>query len=117
MAKREGKFPWLVDDQGNWSVRNDVYFQEARLAKDGRGSPLSATSNGKSIGPELGFGHVLGTFHDEQVLLINPPVSLYTSIDILDNLLVENVEGGINGVPAFFDECCRFSGQPGWAVR
>ncbi len=70
VAKRDGKFPWLVDGQGNWTVRNDVYFQEARLAKDGKGSPLSALSNGKSIGPELGFGHVLGTFHDEQVLLI-----------------------------------------------
>jgi hypothetical protein len=70
VAKREGKFPYLVDGDGNWTVRNDVYFQEARLAEDGKGSPLSATSNGKSIGPELGFGHVLGTFHDEQVLLI-----------------------------------------------
>jgi len=71
VAKRDGKFPWLVDAEGDWSVRNDVYFQEARLAKDGKGSPLSAKSNnGKSIGPELGFGHVLGTFHDEQVLLI-----------------------------------------------
>ena len=70
VAKREGKFSWLVDEDGNWTVRKDVYFQEARLAKDGKGSPLSATSNGKSIGPELGFGHVLGTFHDEQVLLI-----------------------------------------------
>ena len=71
VAKREGKFPWLVDGDGKWTVRNDVYFQEARLAKDGKGSPLSPTSNnGKSIGPELGFGHVLGTFHDEQVLLI-----------------------------------------------
>ncbi len=70
VAKREGKFPWLVDGDGNWTVRNDVYFQEARLAEDGKGSPLSATSNGQAIGPELGFGHVLGTFHDEQVLLI-----------------------------------------------
>ncbi len=68
VAKRDGKFPWLLDGDGNWSVRNDVYFDEARLGK--AGSPLSATSNGKSIGPELGFGHVLGTFHDEQVLLI-----------------------------------------------
>jgi hypothetical protein len=70
VAKREGKFPWLLDEDGNWSVRNDVYFQEARVAKEGRGCPLSATSNGKSIGPELGFGHVMGEFHDEQVLLI-----------------------------------------------
>ena len=70
VAKREGKFPWLVDDKGDWTVRNDVYFQEARIAKEGRGCPLSATSNGKSIGPELAFGHVMGAFHDEQVLLI-----------------------------------------------
>ena len=32
VAKREGKFPWLVDAAGEWSVRQDVYFQEARLA-------------------------------------------------------------------------------------
>ncbi|MDE0569224.1 MAG: hypothetical protein OSB44_00990 [Verrucomicrobiales bacterium] len=70
VVKREGNFPWLLDAESEWTVRQDVYFQEARLAKDGKGSPLSATSNGKSIGPELGFGHVLGTFHGEQVLLI-----------------------------------------------
>jgi alpha-galactosidase len=69
-AKREGKFPWLLDEKGDWTVRNDVYFQEARIAPEGRGCPLTATSNGKTIGPELGFGHVMGAFHDEQVLLI-----------------------------------------------
>ncbi|MDP6544340.1 MAG: sialate O-acetylesterase [Phycisphaerae bacterium] len=68
VAKREGKFPYLVDAKGAWTVRNDVYLEDARLGKGG--SPLSATSNGKTMGPELGFGHVLGTFHDEQVLLI-----------------------------------------------
>jgi hypothetical protein len=36
---------------------------------------LSATSNsGGSIGPELGFGSVMGTFHDEQVLLIKTAI-------------------------------------------
>ena len=69
-TQRQGMFPWLTDDKGEWTVRNDVYFQEARVAENGRGCPLTATSNGKTIGPELGFGHVLGTFHDEQVLLI-----------------------------------------------
>ena len=43
-------------------------------------------------------------FDFKQVLMINPPVSLYRSISILDNLLIDNVQGGINGVPAFFDE-------------
>ena len=70
VTKRDKKFQYLVDDEGKWTVRNDVYFQEARIAKDGRGCPLSATSNGRSIGPELGFGHVMGYYHDEQVLLI-----------------------------------------------
>lgn len=70
VVKREGKFPWLINDTGKWTVRNDVYFQEARVAEEGRGCPLTATSNGKTIGPELCFGYVLGEFHDEQVLLI-----------------------------------------------
>ena len=51
VTKREKKFPWMIDDDGNWTVRNDVYYQEVRIAKNGRGCPLSATSNGKFIGP------------------------------------------------------------------
>ena len=68
VTQREKKFPHLIDDRGEWTVRGDVYYQDARL--NFKGSPLSPTSNGKSIGPELGFGHVMGTYHDEQVLLI-----------------------------------------------
>jgi alpha-galactosidase len=70
VTKRDNKFPWMIDDEGNWTVRNDVYYQEVRIAKDGRGCPLSATSNGKFIGPEVPFGYVMGAYHDEQVLLI-----------------------------------------------
>ncbi len=71
LVKQEGKFPYLLDDKGAWSVRNDVYFQEARVAKDGKGAPLSVLAHGGNIiGPEVGFGFVMGTFHDEQVLLI-----------------------------------------------
>lgn len=71
LVRREGKFPYLVDDKGEWSVRNDVYFQEARVAKEGKGAPLSVLAHGGNIiGPEVGFGFVMGTFHDEQVLLI-----------------------------------------------
>ena len=68
VTKREKKFPWVIDDKGQWTVRNDVYYQDARIGF--RGCPLTATSNGKTIGPELGFGHVMGAYHDEQVLLI-----------------------------------------------
>ena len=71
VTKQDKKYTYLLDDAGKWTVRNDVTYKEARLHPEGAGSPLSATSNnGKSIGPELGFGYVMGTFHDEQVLLI-----------------------------------------------
>ncbi len=76
VTKKDKKFQYLIDDAGKWTVRNDVYFQEARLVEGGKGCPLTATANSmclpkcKSIGPELGFGYVMGTYHDEQVLLI-----------------------------------------------
>jgi len=61
VTKQEGKFPWLIDENGNWTVRKDVYYQDARISF--KGSPLSPTSNGgKTIGPEAGprpcAGHV-----------------------------------------------------------
>ncbi len=70
VVKRQGMFPWLLDDAGNWTARQDVLLQEARLTPGGTGYPLIPTWNGKTFGPEIGFGHVLGTFHDEAVLLI-----------------------------------------------
>ncbi len=68
LVRREKKFPWMMDDEGNWTVRKDVYYQSTRPNE--QGSFLSATSNGNFIGPEVPFGFVMGAFHDEQVLLI-----------------------------------------------
>jgi len=68
VTQRDREFPWLIDDQGHWTVRQDVFYYDARISF--RGSPLSPAANGKNFGPELGFGHVLGTFHDAPVLLI-----------------------------------------------
>lgn len=71
LTKKDKKFPYLLDETGKWSVRNDVSYTDPRLFPDRAVSALSATSNnGKSIGPEVGFGYVMGTYHDEQVLLI-----------------------------------------------
>ena len=68
LTKKKGKYPWLIDDGGNWTVRKDVYYYDARVKK---GSPLSPTSNnGKTIGPELGFGYVMGHVLDEPVLVL-----------------------------------------------
>ena len=69
---QEGKYNWFADAEGNWTVRNDVTYWETRVSKDkgGSGGPLTATSNGKFIGPEVPFGYVMGTYHEEPVLLI-----------------------------------------------
>ena len=68
LTKKERKYPWLIDDAGKWTVRKDVYYYDARTKK---GSLLSAISNnGKSIGPELGFGYVMGHVLDEPVLIL-----------------------------------------------
>lgn len=68
---QEGKYPWFTDEDGKWTVRNDVTYWETRISPEGgSGGPLSTTSNGKFIGPEVPFGYVMGTWHDEPVLLI-----------------------------------------------
>lgn len=71
LTSKDGKFTYLLDAAGAWSARHDVTYTDPRLFPDRASSPLSASSNnGKSIGPELGFGAVMGEFHGEQVLLI-----------------------------------------------
>jgi len=68
LVKTQKKYPFLVDDAGQWTVRKDVHYYDARVKN---GSPLSATSNnGNSIGPELGFGFVMGQLLDEPVLVL-----------------------------------------------
>ncbi len=68
LTKTDKKYPFLVDDAGNWTVRKDVFYYDARVKKGGY---LSATSNnGKAIGPELGFGFVMGQMLDEPVLVL-----------------------------------------------
>lgn len=74
---KEGKFPWFAEADGTWTVRKDVTYWDVRLSKEplGSGGPLSATSNGgKFIGPEVPFGFVMGTYHEEPVLLIESSI-------------------------------------------
>lgn len=73
---KEGKFSWFVNDQGEWTTRSDVTYWEVRVSREkskegfGKGGPLNPRSNGKFLGPEVPFGYVMGTYHDEPVLLI-----------------------------------------------
>jgi len=73
---KAGKYPWFVDNKGEWTVRNDVTYWETRVSKEdlGSGGALTVTSNGKFIGPEVPFGYVMGTYHEEPVLLIESSI-------------------------------------------
>lgn len=68
MCNTENKFPNLVDQAGAWLARGDVHYKGV-ISDTGYG-PLAADVSGSTIGPELGFGQVMGYFHDEPVLLI-----------------------------------------------
>lgn len=48
-----------------------------------------------------------GSFNFKKVLMINPPLSLYTSVNRLDKMLVENIPGGLDHFDAFWDNLMR----------
>ena len=61
------RFAHLIDAEGAWVRRDDVwidYFERAGPLTPGYGA------RAEQIGPELGFGHVVGDALDEPVLLI-----------------------------------------------
>jgi len=67
LTKTDKKYPWLVDGD-RWTERKDVFYYDARVKK---GAPLSPTANnGNAIGPEVGFGYVMGHVLDEPVLVL-----------------------------------------------
>ena len=72
LTKKEGKYPHLVDDQGNWTQRKDVKYVQVMH----RGDKMSTLRNdwmtvkGPHIGVELQFGHIIGHVLDEPVLVL-----------------------------------------------
>ncbi len=68
-----GRFRYLRAEDGSWVKRPDVTLNDAYLGK-GQTAPLSVEACGPTFGPELGFGFVMGTFHDEPVLVIKADI-------------------------------------------
>ena len=62
------RYKHLVDDTGKWTSRDDVEIWY--LGRQGSLMPGFGFREG-FIGPELGFGHVMGNALDEPILLIN----------------------------------------------
>jgi alpha-galactosidase len=78
LVKEQKKYPHLVDSDGAWVSRSDVRYVHVM---DKRGvdykdlDTFSVVRNEwlvpkGSFGPELGFGHIVGDYHDEPVLLL-----------------------------------------------
>jgi len=70
VVKTDKKFPHLVDDQGNWTVRNDVWYKGVVTATANKWLTVGCGSGAGTIGPELQFGHIMGYYHDEPVIII-----------------------------------------------
>ena len=68
VVKYKGKYPYLMNKKGQWVSRDDVYYKGVVTATGSAWlNPLAA---GGRIGPELGFGHVVGDGIDEPVLIL-----------------------------------------------
>jgi autotransporter-associated beta strand protein len=74
MTLRQNKFPNLVTQSGAWTAREDVYYRGVISATADKKLGPGCGSGSGQIGPELGFGHVMGWFHDEGVLLLKSSI-------------------------------------------
>jgi hypothetical protein len=66
-VKTKGLYPYLVDDEGNWTVRNDVRY--VRVMNDRQFNNEFMTIKG-NIGPEIGIGHYVGNAIDAPVMIL-----------------------------------------------
>jgi hypothetical protein len=67
-AQTGNRFPDLVNASNGWTTRKDVRYRG--VISDFTNAELSPANLGTKFGPELGFGYVMGWFHDEPVLLL-----------------------------------------------
>ncbi|MGB2821459.1 MAG: sialate O-acetylesterase [Phycisphaerae bacterium] len=72
-VKAKKKYPYLVDDAGQWTVRNDVRY--VRVMGSGTGDMRRfnnewMTIKGGRIGPEYGIGHYVGHATDAPVMIL-----------------------------------------------
>ena len=66
LVKHEGMYPYLVNKRGQWVARDDVWYKGVVAAT---GSHWLGVESGR-IGPELGFGHVVGEYETAPVLVL-----------------------------------------------
>lgn len=76
-VKAKKKYPYLVDEAGNWTERKDV--RNVRVMSSGTG-PMQVFSNewmtikGKGIGVEIGIGHYIGQVTEAPVMILKSAI-------------------------------------------
>lgn len=70
LVHENGMFPHLIDEDGDWKPRDDVWYHGVVTATASQWLNVGCGASSRQIGPELGFGHVVGNHHDDPVLLI-----------------------------------------------
>jgi len=72
-VQEKGKYPYMVDDAGNWTERKDVRY--VRVMGSGTGAMRRfnnewMTISGGRMGPEYGIGHYVGHAVDAPVMIL-----------------------------------------------
>jgi len=70
VVRKDGKFPYLLNKDGSWASRDDVWYKGVVTAGANKWLSVGCGASANSIGPELGFGHKLGDYHDQPVLIL-----------------------------------------------
>lgn len=66
LVRHQGKYPYLMNGDRQWVARKDVWYKGVITAT---GSHWLGVRGGR-IGPEIGFGHVVGEQIEQPVLLL-----------------------------------------------
>ena len=66
LVNYENRYPYLKNEKGQWVARDDVYYKGVVAAT---GSHWLGVKAGR-IGPELGFGYMVGNHHEDPVLIL-----------------------------------------------
>jgi Carbohydrate esterase, sialic acid-specific acetylesterase len=72
-VKSKNKYPYLLDEAGNWSERKDVRNVRVMVGKNGMqlfNNEWMTVKGTKTIGPEFGIGHVVGNTIDAPVMIL-----------------------------------------------
>lgn len=140
LVKKQENYPYLVNEAGKWTVRKDVWCVQSVAGKRKDWLQPGFGARAKFIGPELGFGHVVGYVNDELVMIIKatmgnralgwdllPPSSRTESPEEHENqwyqgwqydIFVKNVHGVLNNLkknfPDYQDQGYEIAGFAWW---